>query len=49
VGKYQKKKLENVELKFKNGLVSKEEVLSQKEKYLDAQYQMFQRFVILMF
>lgn len=37
----QKKKLENVELKFKNGLVSKEEVLSQKEKYLDAQYQMF--------
>lgn len=37
----QKKKLKNVELKFENGLVSKEALLNEKEKYLDAEYQTF--------
>ncbi|HOM01480.1 MAG TPA: TolC family protein [Acetivibrio sp.] len=37
----QKKKLQNLELKLENGLVSRQELLSQQEKYLDAQYQTF--------
>ena len=36
-----KNKLENAEFKFEKGLVSKEEVLNVKEKYLDAQYQTY--------
>ena len=36
-----KNKLDSVQFKFEKGLVSKEEVLNAKEKYLDAQYQTF--------
>lgn len=36
-----KNKLDNAEFKFEKGLVSKEEVLNAKEKYLDAQYQTY--------
>ena len=36
-----KDKLDNTEFKFEKGLVSKEEVLDAKEKYLDAQYQTY--------
>lgn len=37
----QKRKLDNEELKLENGLISKEALLSQKEKFLDAEYQTF--------
>lgn len=34
-------KLDNAEFKFEKGIISKEEVLNAKEKYLDAQYQTY--------
>lgn len=37
----QEKKLDNAELKYKKGLISKEELFNAKEKFLDAQYQKF--------
>lgn len=36
-----KNKLDNVQFKYEKGLISKEEVLNTKEKYLDAQYQTY--------
>jgi len=39
--KINKSKLDNAEFKFEKGIISKEEVLNEKEKYLDSQYQTF--------